>query len=102
MLPASEVESVNSARLFRPALSEWASFQNKNKDFWQRLFAACLRHDVELIWVKGRAGIRDNERCDQLSVEARMGNPLPPDEGYQQSGEADEMQKVYRTESLSC
>lgn len=42
----------------------------KNKDLWQALDAACARHDVEWVWVKGHAGDPGNERADAL---ARLG-----------------------------
>ena len=40
----------------------------KNADLWQRLEAACERHQVEWFWVKGHAGIADNELADQLAT----------------------------------
>ena len=40
----------------------------KNADLWQRLEAACERHEVEWFWVKGHAGIADNELADQLAT----------------------------------
>jgi ribonuclease HI len=40
----------------------------KNADLWQRLEAACERHRVEWFWVKGHAGIADNELADQLAT----------------------------------
>ena len=40
----------------------------KNVDLWQRLQAACAAHDVEWFWVKGHAGIADNELADQLAT----------------------------------
>ncbi len=40
----------------------------KNVDLWQRLEEACERHQVEWFWVKGHAGIEDNERADQLAT----------------------------------
>lgn len=40
----------------------------KNVDLWQRLQAACAQHDVEWFWVKGHAGVADNELADQLAT----------------------------------
>jgi ribonuclease HI len=40
----------------------------KNVDLWQRLKAACDRHEVEWFWVKGHSGVRDNELADQLAT----------------------------------
>jgi ribonuclease HI len=40
----------------------------KNEDLWRRLKAACERHQVEWFWVKGHAGIPDNELADQLAT----------------------------------
>lgn len=39
----------------------------KNADLWQRLEAACARHQVEWHWVKGHNGDEGNERADQLA-----------------------------------
>jgi ribonuclease HI len=36
---------------------------------------------VEFIWVKGHAGHRENERCDELAVQATQQGNLPVDEG---------------------
>lgn len=54
----------------------------KNPDLWQELLDLCKIHDVEFVWVKGHAGIPENERCDQLAVAAAHGRDLQPDEGY--------------------
>ena len=54
----------------------------KNPDLWERLLSAADRHDVEFIWVKGHAGIEDNERCDQLAEAALNQDDLPEDAGY--------------------
>ena len=40
----------------------------KNVDLWQRLEAACERHEVEWFWVKGHAGVPDNELADELAT----------------------------------
>ncbi|MEV4493882.1 ribonuclease HI [Micromonospora coxensis] len=39
----------------------------KNADLWQRLEAACARHDVTWLWVKGHNGHPENERADALA-----------------------------------
>ncbi|MBF0213827.1 MAG: ribonuclease HI [Magnetococcales bacterium] len=53
-----------------------------NAELWQRLDAACLKHDVEWRWVKGHAGDPGNEAADQLAREAIQSGKsgaLPPD-----------------------
>jgi ribonuclease HI len=42
----------------------------KNADLWRRLTEAMNGHDITWSWVKGHAGIADNERADAL---ARLG-----------------------------
>lgn len=43
----------------------------KNQDLWERLHAACQRHDITWKWVRGHAGNEYNERVDQLATVAR-------------------------------
>lgn len=59
----------------------------KNADLWIRFLKVYQQHQVRFIWVKGHADIPENERCDQLAVEASMGPDLKKDEGYLQSQE---------------
>ena len=40
-----------------------------NPDLWERLLELVKIHDVEINWVKGHAGLPENERCDKLAVE---------------------------------
>lgn len=40
----------------------------KNSDLWQRLLLALKMHKAEFVWVKGHAGHKYNERCDELAV----------------------------------
>ena len=54
----------------------------KNPDLWQEILDLCKIHDIEFTWVKGHAGIPENERCDRLAVEAAHGSNLLVDEGY--------------------
>jgi ribonuclease HI len=59
----------------------------ENLDLWQRLDTLCLSHQVEFRWVKGHAGNRENERCDQLSMLALRQKELPADEAYEKKTE---------------
>ncbi len=54
----------------------------KNKDLWIRLLKVYERHNVILHWVKGHSGVPENERCDQLAVEAAKGRDHKQDVGY--------------------
>lgn len=42
----------------------------KNRDLWERLHAATLRHQIDWRWVKGHSGDPDNERVDVLARSA--------------------------------
>ncbi len=42
----------------------------KNKDLWLRFYAIYKQHQVSFTWVKGHAGHLENERCDELAVQA--------------------------------
>lgn len=55
----------------------------KNPDLWERLLLLTDRLDVTFHWVKGHAGITENERCDQLAGEVMERDDLPPDEIYE-------------------
>jgi ribonuclease HI len=56
--------------------------KKKNADLWQRFLELYRRFDITLIWVKGHANIKENERCDRLAVEASHGPQLLEDSGY--------------------
>ena len=53
-----------------------------NPDLWAALLDLCVTHDVEFRWVRGHAGVADNERCDRLAVAAAQQPNLPADPGY--------------------
>jgi ribonuclease HI len=42
----------------------------KNRDLWQRLDQAAVRHDMNWEWVKGHSGNVGNERADALANRA--------------------------------
>ncbi len=54
----------------------------KNADLWQQLDQETQRHQVEWHWVKGHAGHRENEICDEIA-RAAAENPSEDDTGYQ-------------------
>lgn len=54
-----------------------------NVDLWRTLLELCRHHDVKFKWIRGHAGVVENERCDQLAVEAAQLPDLPVDEWYE-------------------
>ncbi|CDG20434.1 Ribonuclease H [Xenorhabdus poinarii G6] len=52
-----------------------------NVDLWQRLDNAISRHEIDWRWVKGHAGHRENELCDELARTA-ANTPTQVDTGY--------------------
>lgn len=55
----------------------------KNQDLWERYLKAAATHDVRFQWIKGHAGHAENERCDQLAVEASESSNLLIDEVFE-------------------
>jgi len=51
----------------------------KNQDLWTRYLSLHYKFTIEYHWVKGHAGNIENERCDELAVEAAEGNALNND-----------------------
>ncbi|MBF8999404.1 MULTISPECIES: ribonuclease HI [Vibrio] len=54
----------------------------KNADLWKALDQETERHKIDWHWVKGHAGHRENEMCDELARTAAE-NPTEEDHGYQ-------------------
>ncbi len=42
----------------------------KNADLWRMYLAAAQHQHIQFKWIKGHAGHKENERCDQLATEA--------------------------------
>lgn len=57
----------------------------KNADLWKRFILIYKKHNVSFQWVKGHAGHPENEKCDQLAVEASDYKELLIDKGYEHS-----------------
>ena len=56
----------------------------KNQDLWQRFLKIYQLHKVTFQWVKGHDGNPENERCDELAVEAAKKSALQRDIGYEE------------------
>ena len=78
---ACSVQLYTDSQYVRKGVIEWmpnwlkrnwktaAGDQVKNRDLWERLNQAVLRHQIEWHWVKGHAGHPENERVDALARE---------------------------------
>lgn len=58
--------------------------EKKNADLWRRFLSVYRRHKVKMQWVRGHAGVPENERCDQLATAAAAQPQLLVDDGYEQ------------------
>ena len=54
----------------------------KNPDLWKRFLKIFRKHKVKFVWVKGHAHHKENNRCDELAVNASSDSHLYEDEGY--------------------
>lgn len=55
----------------------------KNSDLWQRFLKVHRKHKVSFVWVKGHNNHKQNERCDELAVQAAQASFLKIDEGFE-------------------
>lgn len=60
------------------------NFKKKaNPDLWKRYIPLHHKFKPKFKWIKGHAGHPENERCDQLAVEAAQSGNLSVDEEYE-------------------
>lgn len=55
--------------------NNWITSQKKpvlNKDLWILLLEQNNKHKIKWEWVRGHNGDKENERCDELAVKARI------------------------------
>lgn len=63
---------------------EKKNFKDKaNPDLWKLYIPLHKRFKPKFIWIKGHAGHAENERCDQLAVQAALGRNLLIDVNYE-------------------
>jgi len=55
----------------------------KNSDLWQRFLKVYRQHKVSFVWVKGHNNHKQNERCDELAVQAAQASLLKIDQGFE-------------------
>ena len=59
-------------------------FKNKkNKDLWLRFLTVYKLHQIKFTWVKGHNGHPENERCDELAVQASQQRNLLTDNFFE-------------------
>jgi ribonuclease HI len=78
----SEVDLYSDSQYVLKGLREWLDSWKargwrtadkkpvKNQDLWERLDALRVSHTIRFHWIKGHNEHPENERCDQLAVEA--------------------------------
>jgi len=59
--------------------------KKKNVDLWQRFIPLYNTYKPKFQWIKGHAGHAENERCDELAVNAAESDKLLVDSGYETS-----------------
>ena len=62
------IDSVEKKWVFNWVRTEFKD--KKNKDLWLRFLAVYKLHQIKFTWVKGHNGHPENERCDELAVQA--------------------------------
>jgi ribonuclease HI len=64
---------------------EKKNFKNKaNADLWLRYIPLHRKLNPKFTWIKGHAGHKENERCDELAVQAANSSNLLIDHEYEQ------------------
>ncbi|MDB5132305.1 MAG: rnhA [Mucilaginibacter sp.] len=64
----------------------------KNKDLWLRYLDVSKLHNIKFIWVRGHAGHKENERCDELAVAACKQKNLSIDSVFETEADKSSLQ----------
>jgi ribonuclease HI len=74
------VDAINKGWLRKWAMTGFK--KKKNVDLWKRFLPLQKKFMLSFHWIKGHAGHPENERCDELAVEAAEGSGLIVDKGF--------------------
>ncbi len=80
------VDAVKKGWLAKWAANRWMRNKREkaeNVDLWKQLYKQLDKNEVELRWVKGHDGNRENEVCDRLASRAAKGKKLKVDRGFE-------------------
>ncbi len=80
------VNSVEKRWIYGWRAKGWKKADGKpaiNVDLWMRIIPLLETHKVRFSWVRGHAETEENNRCDEMAVEAAHLKGLPADEGYE-------------------
>lgn len=64
--------------------------RQKNMDLWERYLVLHTQFNPKFHWIKGHAGHPENERCDQLAVQAAESANLKIDTTYENDEKKDQ------------
>ena len=59
--------------------------KKKNPDLWKRFLKVYRKYKIKFVWVPGHSGHIENERCDELAVNASVHEELEVDEYFENS-----------------
>ncbi len=59
--------------------------KKKNADLWVRFLKIYRKHSVSFVWIKGHANNKENDRCDELAVQASELDCLEIDSWYEKN-----------------
>ena len=59
--------------------------KKKNPDLWKRFLKVYHKYKIKFVWVPGHSGHIENERCDELAVNASVHEKLEVDEYFENS-----------------
>ena len=80
------VDAVNQGWVFDWEKKKYK--KKKNPDLWKRFLKIYPKNKVTFKWVPGHSGHIENERCDELAVEASVNNDLEVDTYFENSQKA--------------